>query len=351
MQPPARGEQLSVAGGLYPPVKTESANPGVAFCAAVLKVSPMKSAALLATAAATALTLLAGVEPCLAQDASTPPPPPPPAANGPERPDKSPREGGEKDRDGRGWHRSDNRPPGGSGGSGGFGGGGFSRGDRDRGDMFKGLPEEERQRVREAFEKAWQDPEVIAARDRMSKANEDMRNALHEALKKADPEVVKILEKVRPPGGFPGMARMPDPADPEFAPQAIQRLGGELQVWARFDRREVDTKPMHERITQVPAVKEALQRAQEASPELRPEAWKKLREAYFGAAKAEFVKAWGKSPWDRDRDRGPGGFGPGPGSAFGGDVRERERSDRPPPPPRPEGENAPPKAPEPKSPQ
>ncbi|QIF03980.1 hypothetical protein [Roseimicrobium sp. ORNL1] len=313
----------------------------------------MKSAALLATAAATAVTLLAGVEPCLAQDASTPPPPPPPAANGPERPDKPPREGGDKDRDkDKGWHRSDNRGPGGPGGSG--YGGGYSRGDRERGggDMFKGLPEEERQRVREAFEKAWQDPEVIAARDRMSKANEEMRTALHEALKKADPEVVKILEKVRPPGGFPGMARMPDPADPEFAPQAIQRLGGELQVWAKMDRRETDTKPMHDRIAQVPAVKEALQRAQEASPELRPEAWRKLREAYFGAAKAEFVQAWGKSPWDRDRDwgrdreqRGPGGPG-GPG--FGGD---RDRGERPLPPPRPEGEGAPPPPPVPKAPQ
>lgn len=341
---------------------TEPANPSVAFYAAVLKVSPMKSAALLATAAATAVTLLAGVEPCLAQDASTPPPPPPPAANGPDRPDKPPREGGDKDkdRDGRGWHRSDNRPPGspgGPGGSGGYGGGGFSRSDRDRGDMFKGLPEGERQKVREAFEKAWQDPEVIAARDRMSKANEDMRNALHEALKKADPEVVKILEKVRPPGGYPGMARMPDPADPEFVPQGIQRLGGEIQTLARFSRPDADTKPMHDRIVQAPAVKEAIQRAQEATAEQRPEAWRRLRDAYMGAARTEFMQAWGKSPWDRDRERdrerGPSGFGPGPGPGpgpgFGGD--NRERGERPPPPPRPEGENAPPKAPEPKSPQ
>jgi hypothetical protein len=167
--------------------------------------------------------------------------------------------------------------------------------------------------------------------------------------------VVKILEKVRPPGGFPGMARMPDAADPEFVPQVIQRLGVELQAWARFGGREADTKPMHERILQVPAVKEAIQRAQDATPEQRPEAWRRLREAYFGAAKTEFVQAWGKSPWDRDRDRdrerGPGGFGPGPGSGpgFGGDNRERGERPPPPPQPRPEGENAPPKAPEPNS--
>ncbi|MEZ0275813.1 MAG: hypothetical protein ACAH88_12980, partial [Roseimicrobium sp.] len=278
-------------------MKTETANPGVAFCPAVPKVSPMKSAVLLAAAAA---VMLAGARPCLAQDASTPPPPPPPAAGGAERPDKPPRERGDRDKD-KDWHRPDGWSPGGQGGPGGSGG--YSRGDRDRGDMFKGLPEEERQRVREAFEKAWQDPEVIAARDRMSKASEEMRTALHEALKKADPEVVKILEKVRPPGGFPGMARMPDPADPEFASQGILRLGVELQAWARFERREADTKPMHERIVQAPAVKEAIQRAKDVPVEQRPEAWRRLREAYLGAAKAEFTQAWGKSPWDRDRER------------------------------------------------
>jgi hypothetical protein len=311
----------------------------------------MKSAALLA-AAATAV-MLAGAELCPAQDASTPPPPQPPAGGAPERPERPLRDGSDRDRDkDKDWqHRSGNRGPGGPGGPGGGSGysGGYSRGDRERGDMFKGLPEEERQRVREAFEKAWQDPEVIAARDRMSKANEDMRNALHNALKKADPEVVKILEKVRPPGGFPGMSRMPDATDPEFIPQVIQRLGVELQAWARFDRRETDTKPMHERIVQMPAVKEAIQRAQDATVEQRPEAWRRLREAYFGAAKTEFVQAWGKSPWDKDRDggrdreRGPGGPG-GPG--FGGD---RERGERPLPPPRPEGEGVPPQPPVPKA--
>ncbi|WP_147263503.1 hypothetical protein [Roseimicrobium gellanilyticum] len=296
----------------------------------------MKSAVLLAAATATAV-MLAGAGLCPAQDATTPPPPQPPVGGVPDRPEKPPRDGPDRDRDkDKDGHRFGNRGPGGPGGGSGYSGGYSRGGDRDRGDMFKGLPEEERQRVREAFEKAWQDPEVIAARDRMSKANEDMRNAIHEALKKADPEVVKILEKVRPPGGFPWMARMPDPADPEFGAQAIHRLGGELQVGARIDRRETDTKPIHERITQVPSVKEAIQRAQEAPPEQRPEAWRRLREAYIGAAKAEFIQAWGKSPWDKDRDwgrdreRGPGGPG-GPG--FGGD--NRERGDRPPP-PRPE---------------
>ncbi len=198
--------------------------------------------------------------------------------------------------------------------------------------MFKGLPEAERQRVRQAFEKAWQDPEVNAARDRLSKANEDFRLALHNALKKTDPEAAKILERVRPPGGFPGGPRMPDVNDPAFAENSVARLGGDLQMWHRMDRREEDSRPMHERVMGATPVREALERLKSAPAEQRPEAWKQLREAYLSEAKSEFSKAFGRLPWERNRDRDgrrpPGGPGPGPG----------ERGDRPPPPPPPAGD-------------
>lgn len=236
--------------------------------------------------------------------------------------------------------------PGGQGGPGGYSGGGFSRGgDRERGDMFKGLPEEDRQRVRDAFEKAWSDPEVIAARERLAKANEEMRTSLHNALKNADPEVVKILEKVRPPGGGggPGFARMPSPDDPNFAREAVARLGGELQWWARMERREGPTGPMHEKILQAPNVRAAIERAQSAGAEQRGDAWKQLREAYLGAAKAEFTAAWGKSPWDpgrerereREKERGPG---PPPSANFGSGGDRVQGPQQPPPPSRPDGE-------------
>ena len=270
---------------------------------------------------------LAGATLSSAQDAPPPPPPPPPQDNKGAQPPPGPGKGDRDDGD-RDHHRGGPKPGGPSSGMPGGFSGGFSRSDWDRGggDMFKGLPEEDRQRVREAFEKAWQDPDVNAARDRLSKANEDFRQALHLALKKADPEVVKILEKVRPPGGFPGGPRMPDANDPEFPRLAILRLAGEVQMWWRMDRRDGNTQPMHEKIMQMPAVQEAVRRIQSAPAEQRPDAWKQLREAYLNAARTEYAKAFGRLPWDRDRDRGMGGGGPGGGG---------DRGDRPAPAPRP----------------
>ena len=83
----------------------------------------------------------------------------------------------------------------------GFNGGGgfFPRGDRERMDAFKDLSEADREKVRVAFEKAWKNSLVTEARDRLTKANDDYRQALHHALEEADPEVVKILEKAKPP--------------------------------------------------------------------------------------------------------------------------------------------------------
>lgn len=300
--------------------------PGIAFHPFPTHICRMRLAVYVTAACA---TWLGGIRTLPAQDVPIPAPAPaaPPVPAGPEGGQPERPDGGGDDRE---HHRGGPKP-----GPSGFGGG-FSRGDRDRGDMFRGLPEAERQRVREAFEKAWQDPEVNAARDRLTKANEEFRMALHLALKKVDPEVVKILDRVRPPGGSPGGARMPDPQAPDFARQSASRLAGELQMWARMDRRDGSMVPMHDRIMQVAAVKEAFERADAASPEMRPESWRRLREAYLSAAKAEYIKTYGKPPWDPSRERergmgGPGGPGPGgPGPGPGGD-----RGDRPPPPPAP----------------
>src|SRR5690606_1309913 len=66
-------------------------------------------------------------------------------------------------------------------------------------DGFEKLSNEDKAKVRAAFEKAWQRPEVIEARDKAMRANEEMRNTLHSALKDIDPQVVGILEKAKPP--------------------------------------------------------------------------------------------------------------------------------------------------------
>jgi hypothetical protein len=64
------------------------------------------------------------------------------------------------------------------------------------GEGFERLTEEQKVRVREALGKAWGRPEVSEARDRMMKANEEMRDAIHAALKEIDPEMAMLLANV-----------------------------------------------------------------------------------------------------------------------------------------------------------
>lgn len=155
-------------------------------------------------------------------------------------------------------------------------------------EMFKQLPEAERQRVRQAFEKVWNRPDVSAARENLNKANEDYRKMLHDALQEADPEVVKILEKIKPAMGNPMFARMPDPSEPEFGKRSVEHLAAELQSLAKRDGREGDPMRTHERLLQVPAVRAAVKQIEEArDPQEKAEAWHHLRGAYFSALRQE----------------------------------------------------------------
>ncbi|MCX6851639.1 MAG: hypothetical protein NTY98_22285 [Verrucomicrobia bacterium] len=163
---------------------------------------------------------------------------------------------------------------------------------RPRGfDGFEKLSEGEKQKVRAAFEKAWQRPEVIESRDKALRANEEMRNTLHNALKEIDPEVVGILEKIKPqfPMDQRGLPEMPKPESPNFALMAAIRLGAELQSISRPERRD-ETRGFHERLLQLPRVKEALAKMDALPPGERMEAFKRFREIYREAAGQEFMK-------------------------------------------------------------
>jgi hypothetical protein len=163
---------------------------------------------------------------------------------------------------------------------------------RQRGfDGFEKLSEAEKLKVRAAFEKAWQRPEVIEARDKALRVNEEMRNTLHTALKEIDPEVVGILEKIKPqfPMDQRGLPEMPKPDSPEFGRMAAVRLGAELLAISRPERRE-ETRRFHERLLQLPLVKQALAKLDELPPDQRIEAFKKLRDTYREAARQEFMK-------------------------------------------------------------
>lgn len=233
-------------------------SPKVAKQAQQRKMPVMRFLALVSALAATAA----------AQQPEGDKPPPPPKPDGPPH-----REGGER----RG-------PPGGPGMMPG-------KGRPPYYDGFEKLSEEERSKVRAAFEKAWQRPEVIESRDKAMKANEDMREKLRKAVQEIDPEVAKILEKVKPP--FPtdqrGLPEMPKPDSPEFARMAAIRLGAEMLSMSRPERRE-ETGRFHERIMQMPRMKEALMKLEQMPPAERLEGFKKLRDVYREITGEEFRK-------------------------------------------------------------
>ncbi len=170
----------------------------------------------------------------------------------------------------------------------------------DHGDIFRHLSEEDRQKVRRAFEKAWTKPEVMQAREQLMKANDQYREALQLALQEADPEAAKILERAKTDS--PGPRRgplMPDMNDPDFMRKAQQRLAEELQSWSqggpdreRGEHREVPPAlmRMHEHVMQSPAVRDAVGELEHSDPAHKLEAWKHLKEVYQATAKSEFAK-------------------------------------------------------------
>ena len=150
------------------------------------------------------------------------------------------------------------------------------------GQGMDGLSEEEKNRLRSAVEKVWTNPEVAAAREKIMKANEELRATLREALKKSDPEVVPILEKAKTPFGWDqhrGPLHVLRPDDPDFAAQASARLGFEMMSLAKPEQRDA-LRHLHERVVELPSVKEAIATMKAAPVGERMEAFKKVREVY-----------------------------------------------------------------------
>lgn len=190
-------------------------------------------------------------------------------------------------------------------------------------DGFEKLSEEERAKVRAAFDKAWQRPEVIESRDKAMRANEEVRERLRKALQEIDPEVAKILEKVKPP--FPmdqrGLPEMPKPESPEFGRMAMMRLAAEMIAMARPERRE-ETRRFHDRIMQMPRLKEALAKLDQLPPEQRVEAFKRLRETYREVVGQEFAKL--RERGGEPNDGREGGFRRPPEDGGPGQIRKEE---------------------------
>lgn len=156
---------------------------------------------------------------------------------------------------------------------------------------FEKLSEEERKLMREAFEKAWKDPKVVEARDQALRANENVRRVLHDAISKEDPKVAALLEKMKPPfetddRGFP---ILPRPDSPDFVKVANARLGAEMMSMAKPGKQE-DTRRFHERIMQLPRMKEAMAALETTPPAERLEALRNIRDLYRQLVGEEFAR-------------------------------------------------------------
>lgn len=156
------------------------------------------------------------------------------------------------------------------------------------GQEFEKLPEAERQRVREALAKAWGHEDVHAAREKVIRANEQLRETIRKVLIEIDPHVVEVLEKIRPPEDRkgPGFGQPLDPKSPDFTRQVADRLGRELQAFSRPDRHE-ETRQFHEKIMALPPMVDALARLEQMPPEKREEAVSRIREVYRQVASGE----------------------------------------------------------------
>lgn len=202
-----------------------------------------------------------------AEKGEHPPPPPPPHHGGP------PSRGGSGDRDRGEWRGGMpgyGRPP-------------------MHSDGFDKLSEEDKKKVRAAFEKVWSRPEVIEARDRSMRANEELRATIRATLAKMDPEVVAILERIEPKDHFDPreLPKLPPPESPEFPRVVVQRLGMEMVAFSRPERRE-ETRRLHERVIAKPQVREAIARLETTRGEERIQAMQKLREVYRESVGAEY---------------------------------------------------------------
>lgn len=174
---------------------------------------------------------------------------------------------------------------------------------------FEKLSEEERKQMRDAFEKAWKEPKVVEARDQALRANENVRRVLHETMSRNDPKVAALLDKMKPPyeiddRGFP---ILPRPDSPDFVKIAQARLGAEMMSIAKPGKQE-DGHRFHDRIMQLPRMKEAMSKLETMPPADRLDALRKIRELYrklVGEEFSRFRKLREEGTGDTSRPAGP----------------------------------------------
>lgn len=150
------------------------------------------------------------------------------------------------------------------------------------------LSEEDKKKLRAAIDQAWTLPALQQAKERYIRASEEFRATMRRSLQEVDPEMVKILEKIKPePQDDPRqLPKLPPPSDSGFAAAAVDRLGVEMMAFVRPEQRE-KIRVVHGKVMQQPEVAAAVRTLLETAPEQRVEALRKLREVYRQAMAKE----------------------------------------------------------------
>ncbi len=150
------------------------------------------------------------------------------------------------------------------------------------------LSEEDKVRLRAAIDKAWTLPALQQAKERYIKASEEFRATMRRSLQEVDPEMTRILEKIKPDqqGDPRQLPKLPPPTDPGFAAAAVARLGMEMMTFVRPEQRE-KVRAMHVKVMEMPEVADAVKVLLEAPAESRIGSLLKLRELYRQAMSKE----------------------------------------------------------------
>ncbi len=192
-----------------------------------------------------------------------------------------------------------------------------------RGGPLEQLNDTERQRLRGAMEKIWNEPAVKAARDSAAESARAYRDAMHSAALLADPSLAPVLEKMKGamdrlpmpgPGGGPFQPGRPQgrpggqpnaqpqgppngpPQGPPNGPDAgpaggagLRFLGLDPAELAKLPEAQRDQlRKAFEKISQAPDVKAARESMEQTPPEGKREAGRKLRDTIRANMEKEF---------------------------------------------------------------
>lgn len=171
----------------------------------------------------------------------------------------------------------------------GFGSSGLGRPSM-RSQEYEKLPEEERKQIREALDRVWSRPEVMAAREKAMKAHGELRQTIRKELEKTDPKAAAILAKIEPllrEESADSPTPLPALNSEDYPRQMLARFGREMMIFSKPERQE-DAKRFHERISAMPVMQEAVKKAQAVRGEERIQAIQRLRVLYRETVMHEF---------------------------------------------------------------